>query len=186
MRSKLLPFHYLERESEYKPKLESYSRRQQSMEQNMQNAVVLLLLFFFTISILSSKPHGRELRPSEHGLPYQRSSNIPAAKVNDPQLHSFFAGTGGKSPPSSALPEARNLTWWNNTGNNGDVMSRDSNGKDHVREVLLVSSLVCGAAGVVLLAVSGFVFVVRLRKKRQRETSLSTLGSTSVANVVNK
>ncbi|OIT22569.1 PREDICTED: uncharacterized protein LOC109217423 [Nicotiana attenuata] len=154
------------------------------MEQNMQTAVVLLLLF--TISILSSKPHGRELRPSEHGLPYQQSSNIPTAKADDPQLHSFFAGAGGKSPPSSALPEARNLTWWNNTGNNGDEMSRDSNRKDHVREVLLVSSLVCGAAGVVLLAVSGFVFVVRLRKKRQRETSLSTLGSTSVANVVNK
>ncbi|MCD9645053.1 hypothetical protein HAX54_033706 [Datura stramonium] len=151
------------------------------MDQILHNAILLVIIF----SIFSSKSHGRELRPSEHGLPYQHSSN-PTAKSTDPQLHSFFAGTGEKTPPLSALPEARNLTWWNN----GDGISRDSNRKDHdhdhVRVALLVSSLVCGAAGVVLLAVSAIVFVVRLRKKRQRETSLSTLGSTAVPDVVNK
>ncbi|KAJ8548936.1 hypothetical protein K7X08_030902 [Anisodus acutangulus] len=149
------------------------------MDQILQNSVVLFLLI---IIIYSSKPHGRELRPSEHGFPSQHSS-IPTAKSNDPQLHSFFAGAGGKMSPSSALPEARNMTWWNNSGNE---MSRDRNRKDHVREALLVSSLVCGAAGVVLLVVSAVVFVVRLQKKRQRETPLSTLGPTSVPNVLNK
>ncbi|XP_006363656.1 uncharacterized protein [Solanum tuberosum] len=148
------------------------------MDQILHNS--LLLIVIIIVSIFSLKLHGRELRPSEHGLPYQHSS-YPTAKSTDPELHSFFAGTGEKTP--SSLPEARNLTWWNNSG---DQMSRDSNRKDHVREVLLVSSLVCGAAGVVLLAVSAVVFVVRLRRRKQRETSLSTLGSTSVPNVVNK
>ncbi|KAL3375987.1 hypothetical protein AABB24_002769 [Solanum stoloniferum] len=148
------------------------------MDQILHNS--LLLIVIIIVSMFSPKLHGRELRPSEHGLPYQHSS-YPTAKSTDPELHSFFAGTGEKTP--SSLPEARNLTWWNNSG---DQMSRDSNRKDHVREVLLVSSLVCGAAGVVLLAVSAVVFVVRLRRRNQRETSLSTLGSTSVPNVVNK
>ncbi|KAG5620453.1 hypothetical protein H5410_005671 [Solanum commersonii] len=148
------------------------------MDQILHNS--LLLIAIIIVSIFSPKLHGRELRPSEHGLPYQHSS-YPTAKSTDPELHSFFAGTGEKTP--SSLPEARNLTWWNNSG---DQVSRDSNRKDHVREVLLVSSLVCGAAGVVLLAVSAVVFVVRLRRRNQRETSLSPLGSTSVPNVVNK
>ncbi|KAH0696087.1 hypothetical protein KY289_013569 [Solanum tuberosum] len=148
------------------------------MDQILHNS--LLLIVIIIVSIFSPKLHGRELRPSEHGLPYQHSS-YPTAKSTDPELHSFFAGAGGKTP--SSLPEARNLTWWDNSG---DQMSRDSNRKDHVREVLLVSSLVCGAAGVVLLAVSAVVFVVRLRRRKQSETSLSTLGSTSVPNVVNK
>ncbi|CAN4080407.1 unnamed protein product [Withania somnifera] len=135
------------------------------MEQILHNVVLLLLIF-------SSKPHGRELRPSEHGLTHQHSS-----KSNDPQLHSFFTGAGEKTPPS--LPEARNLTW----SDNG--VSRDSNRKDHVRQVLLLFSLVCGAAGVVLLAVSAAIFFVRLRDRKQRETSSSTLGSTLVPNFNN-
>ncbi|KAL3344159.1 hypothetical protein AABB24_023545 [Solanum stoloniferum] len=150
------------------------------MDQILHNSVLLIVVVIIILSIFSPKLHGRELRPSEHGLTYQHSS-YPTAKSTDPELHSFFAGTGEKTP--SSLPEARNLTWWDNSG---DQMSRDSNHKDHVREVLLVSSLVCGAAGVVLLAVSAVVFAVRLRKRKQRETSLSTLGSTSVPNVVNK
>lgn len=129
------------------------------MDQISEKGVLLIIIF----CIFSSKPHGRELRPSEHGLPYQHSS-YPAANS---QLHSFFGGSGEKT-----LPEARNSTWWDNSG---DQMSRDTNRKDHVRQVLLISSLVCGAAGVVLLAVSAVVFVVRRR-------SLSTLGSASVVN----
>ncbi|XP_055805087.1 uncharacterized protein LOC129873920 [Solanum dulcamara] len=144
------------------------------MDQILHNAFFLIII----VSIFSSKPHGRDLRPSEHGLP----SSYPTEKSTDPQLHSFFAGSGDKTP--SSLPEARNLTWWDNSG---DQMSHEGNQKDHVREALLVSSLVCGAAGVVLLAVSAAVFVVRLRKRTsQREMSLSTLGSTSLPNVVNK
>nr|XP_004231565.1 uncharacterized protein LOC101267460 [Solanum lycopersicum] len=149
------------------------------MDQILQNTLFFIIIIII-VSIFSPNSYGRELRPSEHGLPYQHSS-YPTAKSTDPELHSFFAGTGEKTP--SSLPEARNLTWW---ANSGDQMSRDSNRKDHVRQVLLISSLVCGAAGVVLLTVSAVVFAVRLRERKQRETSLSTLGSTSVANVVNK
>ncbi|XP_047255285.1 uncharacterized protein LOC124888593 [Capsicum annuum] len=134
-----------------------------------------LLIIFFFFFLLSSKSHCRELRPSEHGLPYQQSLN-PTPKS---QLHSFFSGTGEKT-----VPEGRNITWWNN--NSGGEISRDSNRKDHVRQVLLISSLICGATGVVLLLASAIVYVVRHRKQRQTQTSLSTVGSTSVPNVLNK
>lgn len=91
----------------------------------------------------------RDLRPSEHGLTYQEGS---------PRNNDTLAFFGGTAPPLP-LPEARNIseTWGNEEGS-GDI------GRDHLKIGLLVSSAVCGVAGVVLLVVSGIVFLFRMRK----------------------
>ncbi|CAI9089623.1 OLC1v1024229C1 [Oldenlandia corymbosa var. corymbosa] len=135
------------------------------------NVGVLCLSYFITVSlVVFTRSDGRYLRPSDHGLAYQEPSAQPAAKGDSPpEMLSFF--NGGNSSP--ALPEARNFTdarggiggqtWWNDRERR---MSRDAHRK-RVREVLLITSLVCGLAGVVLLAASAFVLVVRYRRQRQ-------------------
>ncbi|KZV14687.1 hypothetical protein F511_41780 [Dorcoceras hygrometricum] len=105
--------------------------------------VVALIIFS-----LITRSSCRDLRPSEHGLAYQEQGSPPPAQ--DHQMLSFFGGT----TPPVALPEARNIT---------DPWSRRQRdiGRDHLKIGLLVASAVCGLAGVVLLIVSGIVFLFR-------------------------
>lgn len=49
--------------------------------------------------------------------------------------------------------------------NNDGAKSRDGR-VDHVKMALIVASGVCGLTGVVLLLVSGIVFLLRLQKRR--------------------
>ncbi|KAK4421039.1 hypothetical protein Salat_2054400 [Sesamum alatum] len=120
---------------------------------------------------------GRDLRPSDHGLVYQGHASAPTQNGDGQQMLSFF---GSSSVP---LPEAQNISddTWMSGG--GDGRPRDIR-RDHVRMGLLVVSAVCGTAGVVLLVVSGMVFVVRLRNRKQKAEA-ERLSSNSQLHAVN-
>ncbi|KAI5671100.1 hypothetical protein M9H77_11464 [Catharanthus roseus] len=161
------------------------------------------ILFVTTIPVFISQSDGRYLRPSDHGLAYQNTSNL-AKEYMPAEMLSFFNGgnkTTSVQSPSTPLPEARNLsssdpgaaTWWSKNRKSRD----EKNGKNQVRTVLLVTSLVCGLTGVLLLVVSAFVFIYRYRKQRleaeiakQRSSSAPESSSAALAlalpSVVNK
>ncbi|XP_059668351.1 uncharacterized protein LOC132313551 [Cornus florida] len=125
--------------------------------------VMAVYLALIAVSIVTHSD-GRELRPSNHGLAYQES---PAAGKNSPEMLSFFRGTTFPPPQKVPLPEAKNMSdesWWRGSsavggGRRGEV-------RDHVREALLVASLVCGIAGVALLVVAAFLFLFPFQKQR--------------------
>ncbi|KAJ4702963.1 Transmembrane protein [Melia azedarach] len=108
----------------------------------------------------------RELRPSDHGLEYQ--SPPPSSGKSSPQMTSFFKGSSSPSTSSNvALPRALNSTddsWWT---------ARHSRGRDHVKHVMLVASLVCGLTGVVLLVVSAFIYFFRFQDRNSSPSSSS-------------
>ncbi|KAK1369080.1 hypothetical protein POM88_035172 [Heracleum sosnowskyi] len=110
------------------------------------------LLVLFILTVQSS---GRELRPSDHGLPFQNTSTA----TDSPDATSFFGGTKSKVP----LPEAKNLT--DVTWRRSDGVSRESGG---VNKVWLVVSLVCGVTGIALLSVAAFVFIFRFQTESKR------------------
>lgn len=118
---------------------------------NQWHRSILLLLLMTLSSTLITPSHCKELRPSTHGLPNNTAQS--------PEMSTFF-GNGTAVQP---LPEARNYTdpTWSSSSS-----SRHVDGGDHVRKVLIVSSLVCGVAGVGLLLVAGFVFLRRFRKQQ--------------------
>lgn len=101
---------------------------------------------------------GKELRPSDHGLTNEAEAP-ETAQADSPQMLSFFGG--GFSSTTQPLPEARNFS-------DPSWSSRRVGGGDHVRKVLIVSSLVCGIVGIVLLVVAGFLFLHRFRNQRSR------------------
>ncbi|KAL0442444.1 UNVERIFIED_CONTAM: hypothetical protein Slati_1967100 [Sesamum latifolium] len=117
---------------------------------------------FLTLSTILA----RDLRPCDHGLSYQQHSFPPAPNGDAQEMRSFF-GTATSSSSSVQLPEAKNIsdTWW--SAHAGGGRTRDVGG-DHVRMGLLVASAVCGLTGVVLLGVSGVVFLFRLQKQKQK------------------
>lgn len=98
---------------------------------------------------------GKELRPSDHGLPNQGEEQAKA-----PQMSSFF-GSGGASSTTQPLPEAKNFS-----DPSSSSSGRVGGSADHVRKVLIVSSLVCGIAGIVLLVAAGILFLHRFRNRR--------------------
>ncbi|XP_060192449.1 uncharacterized protein LOC132621968 [Lycium barbarum] len=155
------------------------------MRQYFHNVALTFITLLLSITLFQS--NARELRPAEHGLTNQNSSTSSSSTTttNDvvPEMLSFFNGNGQRNTkPPVALPIAENLTWIN--GDRGE-MSVHHTPKDHVKQVLLISSLVCGATGLVLLVISVFVYVVfRFRKEKtvQNGKETTTL-STSVDNV---
>lgn len=137
----------------------------------MANQFFLTLLLFTAIIFISiHNSHGRYLRPSDHGLSYQNASY--SARKDIPEMVSFFKGGRAAATsfvPTSPLPEASRSSnndppamWWRKKRK-----SREDSGKNHVRQVLLLTSLLCGLTGVVLLVVSAFVFIYRYRNKKQ-------------------
>ncbi|KAG8385066.1 hypothetical protein BUALT_Bualt03G0017700 [Buddleja alternifolia] len=144
------------------------------MEHNFFRYVVVA---FVTLATVIGQHGGRELRPSDHGLAYQEDSPPPVQNDDAQEMMSFF----GSTTPSVPLPEAQNIsgTWWSVHGH-GEGRPRDVR-RDHVKMVLLVASAVCGLTGVVLMAVSGIVFLFRLQKQKPKaEIMASTSASTSV------
>lgn len=121
---------------------------------------------YVTLAAIISHSTGRDLRPSEHGLDYQRNASSPTHQNGAHKMLSFFGST---STPSVPLPEAQSLgggnTWWSVRGNGG---SRDLR-RDHVWLWLLAAAAICGFAGVVLLVVAGVVY---LRRRHQMRTAL--------------
>ncbi|KAL6282738.1 hypothetical protein ACE6H2_013667 [Prunus campanulata] len=129
---------------------------------------VAIAVFLMAVAMESD---GRELRPSDHGLLYQ-GSPPPSAK-SPTEVKSFFVGGGGGGGENSptALPKAMNSSdpsWWNG------VVSRGGGHRDHVRDVLLLASLVCGITGVALFVASAFVYLLRNRKHKSLPSSASS------------
>ncbi|EPS70997.1 hypothetical protein M569_03768, partial [Genlisea aurea] len=104
-----------------------------------------------------------DLRPSEHGLEYQDLSFPPPDTLGGQQLLAFF----GTSLPAVELPEAKNisdsLTSPDKTNEISRAAAAAAAAGRHVRSGLLLASAICGLTGVLLLAVSGVVYLLRLR-----------------------
>lgn len=137
------------------------SFKKSSKIQSHSNMMSLLQFVAAVIafSALLGGSGGRELRPSEHGLEYQELSSPPPEQ----EMLSFF----GATTATVELPEAKNIS---------DTWLGAHAGRDHVRLGLLVATAVCGLTGVVLLAISGVVFLFRL-PKTLRISSTSPLTS---------
>ncbi|KAK7318779.1 hypothetical protein RJT34_03486 [Clitoria ternatea] len=127
----------------------------------------------FTLAVflplfLAGDSAAKELRPSDHGLIFQTLS--PAGPHSSPGMRSFFNSQNSSPIMSSsssdvAFPramdsgEASPPLWWRAAG--------DGSG-ERVRKALTVASLVCGVAGAVLLVVSGLVYVLKCRKRKEK------------------
>ncbi|KAA8519362.1 hypothetical protein F0562_013618 [Nyssa sinensis] len=87
--------------------------------------------------LIIGQSDGRELRPSEHGLAYQNSTTKTTGKKS-PEMMSFFGGSVS-SASNVPFPEAKNMSdsWWSDYGG-----GRRGEGRDHVRQVLVVASLI--------------------------------------------
>ncbi|XP_043701229.1 uncharacterized protein LOC122651763 [Telopea speciosissima] len=99
----------------------------------------------------------RYLRPSDHGINYQ---NNPT-DVKSPEMMTFFGGA------STELPEAKNSSEprWRNIGAPASfTRSGGGDGKDRVRETLLVASLACGVVGVALMVAAAFIYLLQRRR----------------------
>ncbi|KAJ7969121.1 Transmembrane protein [Quillaja saponaria] len=121
--------------------------------------------------LIAAESGGREIRPSEHGLEYQNSP--PPGNKFPPKMKSFFKGKDSSSTSSNvALPKAMNSTsqssWWGNggDGDGGGGKGNNGGGRDHVKDVLLVGSIVCGITGVIILVASGFLYIFRFRNQK--------------------
>ncbi|XP_030464687.2 formin-like protein 8 [Syzygium oleosum] len=143
----------------------------------------VLTVILILLSAAAGPSTARELRPADHGLEYQSS---PPSGVNpSPDMTSFF-GTSASAlpppPPSSSSPYAPAT----DTAMTGPMESSGSwqphhssgggggGGRDRVRDVLVVASIACGAAGVVLMGASAFLFLFRFKRERARTEPQST------------
>lgn len=124
-------------------------------------AAVMIALMFAGESI------GRELRPSEHGLEFQNSP--PAWKNYSSEMRSFFNSSQKSNSSGMTMPRAMNSSdsspssWWRTTTGGGG-------GRNHVRVALVVASLVCGVTGVILLVVTGLLYLSKHRKHKVTES----------------
>lgn len=126
-------------------------------------AAVMIGLVFAGESI------GKELRPSQHGLAFQNSS--PAWVNSSSDISSFFnASSTSNSSDMMTMPKAANSSsdsspssWWRSTAGDGG-------GRNHVREALVVASLVCGVTGGVLLVATGLIYLSKHRKRKVNES----------------
>ncbi|KAI4297073.1 hypothetical protein L6164_036981 [Bauhinia variegata] len=129
-------------------------------------AAVMLVLVF------AGESGARDLRPSDHGLEFQTA---PLTGLNHTQeMKSFFNGKNLSPTSNVALPKAMNSSdsspssWWRTAGVGGGGRN---GGGDHVRNALVIASLVCGITGVILLVASGLLYVFKYRKQKSNESS---------------
>ncbi|XP_047308943.1 uncharacterized protein LOC124912376 [Impatiens glandulifera] len=133
------------------------------MENHYYRSVVFIAVFF-TALVMSSIPSAetRDLRPTEHGLDFQ--SNITEV----PKMQAFFDGNKNTtSAPKIPIPEAKDPSdeeWWRKV--TSESKGPSDRRKDRVRKALMVATLVCGTAGVALLAVAAFLFIVQSRRQK--------------------
>ncbi|KAL1560512.1 hypothetical protein AAHA92_10713 [Salvia divinorum] len=131
------------------------------------NKILFLFVAAVALSALLGHSAARDLRPSDHGLDFQETSSSPPPRDGadeQQEMMAFFGETTSSSAAAATvqLPEAKNIsdTW---LGARAGERARES-GRDHVRLGLLVATAVCGLTGVTLLAISGAIFIFRLRK----------------------
>ncbi|KAI3412317.1 uncharacterized protein J3R85_017502 [Psidium guajava] len=144
-----------------------------------ESIATMFTVILFLLSTTFGSSTARELRPADHGLEYQSS---PPEGVNpSPDMMSFFGTSASASRPSSSYappgdtaltrPMESSSSWGPHRSGNG---GGGGGGRDHVRDVLLVASIACGAAGVVLLGASAFMFLLLSRRERARQEPQST------------
>ncbi|KAJ4849718.1 hypothetical protein Tsubulata_036152 [Turnera subulata] len=142
------------------------------------------------LTLMQGGAGARELRPSDHGLEYQTAP--PAGQKLPPEMKAFFGAKNANSSSSSsasaasdggvALPKAMNANdtaWW-------DSVSGAGKGREHVRHVLLVASLVCGVTGVVLLVTSGLVYLFMRHSKKEAAAASSSYSSSPPPDATDK
>ncbi|ERN07677.1 hypothetical protein AMTR_s00155p00059880 [Amborella trichopoda] len=95
----------------------------------------------------------RDIRPSDHGLSFES----PVAVVS-PQTKSFFAGS---SSDTVALPEAQDSNNFPNFPVTEVRHSEQRSTMGKTGNILLVTSLVCGALGLCFIVAAGYVYMVR-------------------------
>ncbi|KNA18258.1 hypothetical protein SOVF_072560 [Spinacia oleracea] len=129
---------------------------------------IITLLILLVIVVGES----RELRPSEHGLPFQ---NLPE---KSPDMVVFFGDQDSppeKKPPAivgSMNETASSDTWW-----------RESPGKRKeikLSKALMIATVVCGCIGVVLLLAAAFLFALNFYRRISEASSASAVASDNV------
>ncbi|KAF8041699.1 hypothetical protein BT93_A0333 [Corymbia citriodora subsp. variegata] len=140
-------------------------------------------VFLVLLSTTVGPSTAREIRPTDHGLEYQ--SSPPSGVDPSPDVTSFFGTSSADSPPpplSSSSPYApatdstltgpmeSSASWRQHHRGGGSGGGR----RDRVRDVLVVASIACGAAGVVLLGASAFLFLFRFKREGARPEPQST------------
>uniref|UniRef100_A0A7C9CPP7 Uncharacterized protein n=1 Tax=Opuntia streptacantha TaxID=393608 RepID=A0A7C9CPP7_OPUST len=134
-----------------------------------------MVISFVVLVVIMSRAESRDLRPSEHGLPFQ--NNFPA---RSPEMVLFFGeevSPPAKRPPTivgnstSAVPDS----WWK--GSKGSE-------EDRVRKALMVATVVCGGTGVVLLAAAAVLFAVHFRRQRAVSSTYSAPNNSNTSTAI--
>lgn len=115
-------------------------------------------LLIAVLSLWAVRSEGRDVRPSDHGLSNQKSPQ----RLN-PAMAAFFKG----APSGPALPEALNSSDPFRGATPGTL--DHGRGGRHVRAVLLIASLACGAVGLGLLVGALFVYVIHSRRSKSQQ-----------------
>ncbi|XP_042519575.1 uncharacterized protein LOC122093331 [Macadamia integrifolia] len=156
-------------EESFKKRNQSKADRQRQREimlprgENLFRSSSFLVVFAMAMTLMFFTAESRYLRPSDHGLVHQNNSTA----MKSPEMKSFFDGA------STELPEAKNTTkpWWRNNGAPATFLGRDNGRKDRMREVLLISSLACGIAGVALMVAAAFIYFFHRRRSSSQSAS---------------
>ncbi|KAL9238330.1 hypothetical protein vseg_012765 [Gypsophila vaccaria] len=126
----------------------------------------LLIIILLTTPISSTQ--SRDLRPSDHGLPFQP---LPP---QSPQTPLFFGASPPKNRRPSSPPPQQTAAEEDGDEGWGDEPLK----KRKVRKGLAVATAVCGGAGVVLLCTAAVLFGVHFYRRRR------PLSTNSVTNTV--
>ncbi|KAF8413511.1 hypothetical protein HHK36_001501 [Tetracentron sinense] len=123
------------------------------------SGIILAISLPLIAMMIVGESECREIRPSDHGLESQKNPG----GVKSPEMVSFFGGSSPSSSSEMSLPEAKNSSeqWWGTMGPPGRF--REEKGHDHVKEVMLIASLVCGVVGLALLVATAFIYFFRFR-----------------------
>lgn len=139
----------------------------QRIRQNHLGAATMAISFAILVIIIGGA-ESRDLRPSDHGLPFQ--SNYPA---RSPEMALFF---GEELSPPAKRPPARPTILGNSSSAVPDSWWKGRE-EDRVRKALMVATVVCGGTGVVLLAAAAVLFAVHFRRQRAISSTYSAPGN---------
>lgn len=135
-----------------------------SLRENLirpSSAMWAISAFLTLVLILTVGSESREIRPSDHGLANQKNP-----EVKSPAMAAFFKG----APSDMSLPEARNLSdpFWGIAGVTPETTLGHvrKGGGGHVRLVLLVASLACGAVGLCLLVAALVAYLLHVKRSK--------------------
>lgn len=151
---------------------------------SLRGLVTLIAIFAPLIfTTINGESESHELRPSDHGLEYQKSA-AGGEERSAPEMRSFF---GGSSPTSTSSNVAMPKPMDSNSTDDRSWWSKNSgHSNDHVREALLVASVACGVTGVALLLASALIYVFKFRGQRSAVVPPSSAAALSSNDNENK